>query len=70
MPEESRGGFLRDNAFMVAAIALPVLVAGLFILASAVPRLDRSTAVLRSAPEDNPTVYSTTRDGARGLQRS
>ena len=38
MPEESRGGFIRNNAFMVAAIALPVVVAGLFILASAVPR--------------------------------
>jgi len=38
MPEESRGGFLRNNAFMVAAVSLPVVVAGLFILASAVPR--------------------------------
>ena len=38
MAEQSRGGFLRNNLFMVAAIALPVLVAGLFILASAVPR--------------------------------
>jgi hypothetical protein len=33
-----RGRFLKDNAFMVAAIALPVVVSGLFILASAVPR--------------------------------
>ena len=33
-----RGKFLKDNAFMVAAIALPVVVSGLFILASAVPR--------------------------------
>ena len=38
MPKENGGGFLRNNAFMAAAIALPVLVAGLFILASAVPR--------------------------------
>ena len=38
MAEHSRGGFLRDNAFMVAAVLLPVVVAGLFILASAVPR--------------------------------
>jgi hypothetical protein len=34
----SGGGFIRDNAFMVAAVSLPVLVAGLFILASVVPR--------------------------------
>jgi hypothetical protein len=34
----SRGAFLRDNAFMVAAVSLPVVVAGLFILASAVPQ--------------------------------
>jgi hypothetical protein len=32
------GRFLKDNAFMVAAIALPVVVSGLFILASAIPR--------------------------------
>jgi hypothetical protein len=30
--------FIRGNAFIVAAIALPVLVAGFFILAAAVPR--------------------------------
>jgi hypothetical protein len=33
-----RGRFLRDHAFLVAAIALPVAVAALFILASAIPR--------------------------------
>lgn len=33
-----RGTFLRDNAFLVAAVALPAMVAGLFILASAIPR--------------------------------
>lgn len=37
MPAD-RGSFLKDNAFMVAAIALPVVVSGLFILASAIPR--------------------------------
>lgn len=37
MPQK-RGSFVKDNAFMVAAIALPVAVAGLFILASGVPR--------------------------------
>jgi hypothetical protein len=31
-------GFLRDNVFLVAAVALPVLVAGFFILATAIPR--------------------------------
>jgi hypothetical protein len=35
-PASSR--FLRDNAFIVAAIALPVLVAAFFVMASAVPR--------------------------------
>jgi len=30
--------FLRENAFLVAAIALPVAVAGLFVLATAIPR--------------------------------
>src|SRR5687768_5783447 len=39
MPDENGGGFLRNNAFMVAAVSLPVVVAGLFILASAVPRM-------------------------------
>ena len=34
----NRGTFLRDNAFLVAAVALPTLVASLFILASAIPR--------------------------------
>ncbi|NOT26754.1 MAG: hypothetical protein HOP16_11695 [Acidobacteria bacterium] len=37
MPHDG-GRFLKDNAFMVAAIALPVVVSGLFILASAIPR--------------------------------
>ena len=31
-------GFLKDNAFMVAAVALPVVVAAFFVLASAVPQ--------------------------------
>ena len=66
----SGGRFIRDNAFMVAAIALPVLVAGLFILASAVPRWTVPPPSYDLAPENNPSVYSTARDGARGLQRS
>ncbi len=33
-----RGPFLRDNAFLVAAFALPVAVVLLFLLASAIPR--------------------------------
>jgi hypothetical protein len=32
------GGYLRENAFLVAAVALPAVVAGFFILATAVPR--------------------------------
>jgi hypothetical protein len=35
----SLSGFLRDNAFIVAAIALPVAVAGLFLVATVIPRL-------------------------------
>jgi hypothetical protein len=35
-PQPSR--FLRDNAFIVSAVALPVLVAVFFVVASAVPR--------------------------------
>lgn len=31
-------GFLRDNVFLVAAVALPVLVVGFFLLATAIPR--------------------------------
>src|SRR5262245_60235885 len=31
-------GFLRDNAFIVAAVALPVAVAGLFLIATIIPR--------------------------------
>lgn len=33
-----RAGFLRDNIFLVAAVALPAAVAGLFLLASVIPR--------------------------------
>ena len=35
-PAPSR--FLRDNAFIVAAVALPVLVGAFFVVASAIPR--------------------------------
>lgn len=31
-------GLLRDNAFLVAAVSLPVLVVGFFLLATAIPR--------------------------------
>src|SRR5829696_1699426 len=34
----SGGRFLRDNVFLVAAVALPALVVLLFVLASAIPR--------------------------------
>jgi hypothetical protein len=34
----ARLGFLRNNVFLVAAVALPVLVIGFFLLASAIPR--------------------------------
>jgi len=37
MPTRS-GGFLRDNAFLVAAVSLPVVVIGFFLLATTVPR--------------------------------
>jgi hypothetical protein len=30
--------FLRDNAFIVAAVTLPVLVGAFFVIASAIPR--------------------------------
>lgn len=33
-----RARFLRDNVFLVAATVLPLLVIGLFVLASAIPR--------------------------------
>lgn len=33
-----RAGFLRNNIFLVAAVSLPVLVIGFFLLASAIPR--------------------------------
>ena len=36
MPAERR--FLRDNAFLVAAVALPLIVVGFFLVASVVPR--------------------------------
>jgi len=35
---QGAGRFLRDNAFLVAAMALPALVVLLFVVASAVPR--------------------------------
>jgi hypothetical protein len=34
----SLSGFLRDNAFIVAAVALPVGVAALFLIATVIPR--------------------------------
>src|SRR5262245_9349487 len=34
----ARGRFLRDNAFLVAAVALPLLVVGFFLLSTALPR--------------------------------
>jgi hypothetical protein len=37
MPPES-GRFLRDNVFLVAAVALPVVIVGLFLLTTAIPR--------------------------------
>ena len=37
MPIERRQ-FLRDNAFLIAAVALPVVVAAFFLLATAIPR--------------------------------
>jgi hypothetical protein len=33
-----RGRFLRDNVFLVAAVALPLVVVGLFLIATAIPR--------------------------------
>ena len=33
-----RGRFLRENAFLVAAVALPLVVVGFFLAASAIPR--------------------------------
>ena len=33
-----RRGFLRDNLFLVAAVALPLVVAGFFVLATLIPR--------------------------------
>ena len=32
------GRFLRDNAFLVAAVALPLVIVGLFLLITAIPR--------------------------------
>jgi hypothetical protein len=37
VPPQS-GRFLRDNAFLVAAVALPVVIVGLFLLTTAIPR--------------------------------
>jgi hypothetical protein len=34
----TRGRFLRDNAFLVASVLLPVVVVGFFLIASAIPR--------------------------------
>lgn len=34
----SAGRFLRDNAFLVAAVALPIVVVGFFLLSTAIPR--------------------------------
>jgi hypothetical protein len=33
-----RGRFLRENAFLVAAVALPLVVVGFFLVATAIPR--------------------------------
>ncbi len=53
MAGEGRG-YLRENAFLVAAVVLPVVVAGFFILATAVPRWTvadpQYDLVLRVAP--------------------
>jgi hypothetical protein len=35
---EGRGGFLRDNIFLVAAVSLPLLVVLFFLAATAIPR--------------------------------
>jgi hypothetical protein len=34
----AQGGFFRNNAFLATAVALPVLVVGFFLLATAIPR--------------------------------
>jgi len=36
--QQGRARFLRDNAFLIAAVALPAVVVALFLLASAIPR--------------------------------
>jgi len=36
---EGRSSFFRDNVFLIAAAALPLIVAGFFILTSTIPRL-------------------------------
>lgn len=36
--EEGRGGFLKDNAFLIAATALPLVVAAFFVASSIIPR--------------------------------
>ena len=67
-----RGGrFLRDNVFLVAALALPVAVVLLFVLASAIPRWTvpppAYDLVLRAAGHYDParriSVEFTVRDG-------
>lgn len=67
-----RGGrFLRDNAFMVAAFALPAVVVLLFLVASAVPRWTvpppAYDLLLRTAGRHDParriSVEFTVRDG-------
>jgi hypothetical protein len=35
---EGRGGFLRDNIFLVAAVSLPLIVVLFFVAATAIPR--------------------------------
>jgi hypothetical protein len=65
------GRFLRDHAFLVAATALPLVVVGFFLLATAIPRftvpppaydlLFHTTAFDQAAPRMN--VDLTVRDG-------
>lgn len=38
MVRSTGGGFFRDNAFLVAAVSLPLLVVGFFLLFTAIPR--------------------------------
>ena len=48
-----RPGFLRDNAFLLAAVALPLVVVGFFLLFTAVPRWT-------VAPPQYDLIFSTT----------